>query len=279
MKIISKLLSYSIIYLLKIINFIYKKKGILFSNLIVDEIEANSYLEKIINNTKINFFCPNGIIEWRINTLLTKEPKTIEWINKFEGGNINFWDIGSNIGIFSIYAAIKHKNNIQVKSFEPSTSNLRVLTRNISINKLHNDINVVQMPLFDKDIEFQLMNESRFKEGSALHSFSVNYDYEGKEFLIKNKYNIIGTSIDFLIEKKILDYPDYVKIDVDGTEHLILDGAKKLLSSKNKPKEILVELHEKFETQFLKVFNLMQENHYHLIEEKKGQIEYIFKAK
>ena len=51
-----------------------------------------------------------------------------------------FIDIGANIGLYSIYAAIKHSNS-EVISFEPSTSNLRVLSRNISINKLEEKIN------------------------------------------------------------------------------------------------------------------------------------------
>ena len=52
-----------------------------------------------------------------------------------------FWDIGSNIGLYSIYAKIKHEN-IEIHSFEPSSSNLRVLSRNISINDLENKIKI-----------------------------------------------------------------------------------------------------------------------------------------
>ena len=66
---------------------------------------------------------------------------TIEWINNFKkdyknkSKDIIFWDIGSNIGLFSLYAAKIHKN-CKVYSFEPSTSNLRILSRNIDINDL-----------------------------------------------------------------------------------------------------------------------------------------------
>ncbi len=66
------------------------------------------------------------------------------------------------------------------------------------------------------------MNESIFKEGSALHSFSKNYDYRGKNFQIKNIYNTLGISINKLIFNKILPIPNYIKLDVDGIEHLIL---------------------------------------------------------
>jgi FkbM family methyltransferase len=188
--------------------------------------------------------------------------------------------VGANIGTYSIYAALKHFGKIKINSFEPSTSNLRVLSRNISINNYQNEINIVQLPLFNKNLAFSSMNESRFLEGAALHSFSVDYNYKGEKFNINNKYNLIGTSIDFLLENKVLSSPpNYIKIDVDGAEHLILDGAKKLLSSENKPLEILIELHKEFEDQYNKIFDIMKKYDYELINFYPGQIEYIFRSK
>ena len=90
----------------------------------------------------------------RINTFFTKEPETLAWIDNFEGDNkITFWDIGANIGIYSIYAALSHKN-IQIISFEPSTSNLRVLSQNISKNNLSQKINICQFALTNQKINF-----------------------------------------------------------------------------------------------------------------------------
>ena len=69
-------------------------------------------------------------------SFFTKEPETLDWINNFEQKeNLIFWDIGANIGLYSIYNSIKNKDSITI-SFEPSSSNLRILSRNISINKL-----------------------------------------------------------------------------------------------------------------------------------------------
>ena len=50
---------------------------------------------------------------------------------------------------------------------------------------------------------------------------------------ILNSYKIYGTSIDFIIKNKIIDFPDYVKIDVDGIEDKILNSAQSLLKVKN----------------------------------------------
>ena len=47
-------------------------------------------------------------------------------------------------------------------------------------------------------------------------------------------YSLPGLSLDSMFEKEILkETPSIIKIDVDGIEHLILQGAKKIISSKS----------------------------------------------
>ena len=64
-----------------------------------------------ILNKKIKFFVPNQLLNSRVDTFFTKEPETLEWIQTFDKTKpIIFWDIGSNIGLYSIYAATIHSN-------------------------------------------------------------------------------------------------------------------------------------------------------------------------
>ena len=61
----------------------------------------------------------------------------LEWIDEFgEGGA--FYDIGANIGIYSLYHAVTKSG--KVYSFEPSVFNLRQLAKNISINDFDDKI-------------------------------------------------------------------------------------------------------------------------------------------
>ena len=116
-----------------------------------DFIQKDSYKEINILNKKISFFIPNQLTENRVNTFFTKEPETLEWIDSFDKKeNLIFWDVGANIGLYSIYNALKNRNS-QTISFEPSSSNLRVLSRNVSINNLENDIKIFPMPLTNKE--------------------------------------------------------------------------------------------------------------------------------
>ncbi len=255
---------------LKVINFFSKKifKENLFFK-INETIEVEAYENKKILGNDIKFFVPNKLVSFRVQTYFTKEPETIEWINKFDNTNkFYFWDIGSNIGLFSIYAALKH-SNVTVISFEPSTSNLRILSRNISINSLNNKIQIFQVPLGDKPKSFLQMNESSFSEGSALHSYSKNINHQGHEFSAINNYNIYGTTINDLISENILDVPKYMKIDIDGLEHLVLKEGDKCLSS-NKLKSISIEINENFKEQLDKILEIMKNNNYRFKQKKRS---------
>ena len=261
-------ISYIIYRLLKIIDSIFR----FFTNrsfliYFKDFIENNAYKKINILNTKTSFFIPNRLVEWRVDTFFTKEPETLEWIDGFEKkDNLIFWDIGANIGLYSIYNVIKNKNSVSI-SFEPSSSNLRVLTRNVSINKLENNIKVFPLPLTNKDNQFQIMNESDFIEGGSLNSFGEKFNFEGKIFENKMNYQILGTSINYLIENNTLEIPDYIKIDVDGIEHFILEGASKYLENK-KIKSLSIEINENFKEQYIKVMEIMKKSNFKVLHKK-----------
>ena len=243
----------------KFISLVFRKDIILISKLINKE----TFKTIQIGNKNIDFYIPNQNIIWRVKTLFSKEPETIDFINKFSNKKkIIFWDIGSNIGLYSIYAAVIHKN-IEVISFEPSITNLRTLGLNISRNKLTKKIKIITNPLSDKTNCLSTMKETSSEEGSALNTFRENFDFQGKSFKSKLEYQLLGLSIDYLIKRKILEVPDYIKIDIDGLEHLVLRGAKTILSS-NKIKKISIELNENFQSQYTEVLKVMKKNNFEL---------------
>jgi FkbM family methyltransferase len=254
-------------FLDKIFNIITKRSILVWFK---EFIQNESYKKIQILNQKINFFIPNQLVEWRVDTFHTKEPETLEWIDTFDkSGDFIFWDIGANIGLYSIYNSLKHKKS-QTISFEPSTSNLRVLSRNISINNLFDRIKIFTAPLTKGENKFLIMKEGEFQEGGALNSFGENFDFEGKKFSSKMNYQIYGTNINYLIDNKILDIPDYIKIDVDGIEHLILEGGNKYLSNK-KIKSLSIEINENFTEQHEKVIEIMKKNDFKILHKKHNE--------
>ena len=264
----TKKISYFLYKILLTLDKIFQlitKRSIL--NWFKDFFQKDSYKKISILSKEVNFFIPNQLTDWRIETFFTKEPETLEWIDNFEKKDkIIFWDIGANIGLYSIYSVLRNEN-VSTISFEPSTSNLRVLSRNISINNLENKIKILSAPLSNKENQFLTMNEGDFIEGGALNTFGENYDFAGELFDSKMKYKILGTTIKNLLDNNILEIPNYIKIDVDGIEHLILEGAGKYLKDK-RIKSLSIEINEDFKEQYNKVIEIMDQNEFKLLHKK-----------
>ena len=103
--------------------------------------------------------------------------------------------MGANIGLYSIYAALKYPD-IEIISFEPSTSNLRILSRNISINKLEEKIKINQLPLTKDQNQYLMFEESEFIEGWSMNTLGAGIDFEGKSMTFCRKSM-----------QKIIDFP------------------------------------------------------------------------
>lgn len=253
-------ISYVIILIDNVIYFFFKKN---FRYYLYDTLRLNSLTKILIKKKEIILFNPSHLSKWRVKTFYTKEPETLKWIESFKkDSKIIFWDIGANIGLYSVYVAINFPKS-SIISFEPSTLNLNILSRNISLNNLEKKINIFQIGLTNINNKFFAMNETTLEEGGALSSFAKNYNFEGKNIRKINKYSIFGTKIDYLISNSILKVPDYIKIDVDGTEDVILDGARETLKNK-KIKSILVEVNENFLSQKTNVVKFLNEAGFHL---------------
>ena len=255
-----------LVFLDTIFKTLTKRSVLIYFN---DFIQDSAYKSINILDKKIKFFVPNQLLNWRVDTFFTKEPETIEWIDTFEKKeNLIFWDIGANIGLYSIYNSLKNPKSTTI-AFEPSSSNLRVLTRNISINNLEKNIKVISIPLTNKKNIFQEMKEGQFIEGGAMNSFGEKFDFEGKEFKINMKYILLGTTMNYFIENSILEIPDYIKIDVDGIEHLILEGGDKFLPNQ-KVKSLSIEINENFKEQYEQVLDLMEKNKFEILHKRQN---------
>lgn len=240
------------------INVIFKKdlRGKLYDQL-------QSRIKKVkINNQVIKLYAPGSILKWRADTYFTKEPETLNWIKNFKNykiKNIILWDIGANIGLYSIYAA-KVNKRIKVFSFEPSPNNYKTLGMNISINKLQKKINLITNPLHNCN-QFNSFNESSLIDGSALNSFSNKLNFEGKSFEPDLSFSVLGLSLDFLVKNKLVQMPNFIKIDVDGNEHIILEGMRDLLKNL-KIYEIMIEINLNYKTQYNNIIKFMSKNNF-----------------
>jgi FkbM family methyltransferase len=242
-KVTSKILKYEI----KILG---GKRGELISSTL-----ANEFAPVVLQQTdigKISFFCPGNLPVRRARSLLTKEPMTIEWIMGFKVDDI-FWDIGANIGVYSLFAANRRLN---VLSFEPSPSNFYLLSKNIEINRFDDRISAFCIAFSDYTImdEFYMRNSEL---GGSQSTFAEAVDSQGQMFKPSFKKAMLGFSIDYFIDKFNPPFPNHIKIDVDGAEGRIVEGAQKTLNDK-RLKSILIELDPKREDYYRKVKEIIE---------------------
>jgi FkbM family methyltransferase len=187
----------------------------------------------------IRFYCLDTLPLWRAETLLTKEPETIEWIDSMEEGDVLF-DIGANVGIYTVYAAINRK--VKVCAFEPLAANYFLINKNIETNGLSDVARAYCLALNDIDIIGSFhVSDTGF--GSALSSFNDPVDYKGDHYVAQFEQAMLGMSLDSFIEKYQPDFPTHLKIDVDGIEDKIIDGAVKTLADP-RIRSISIELDE-----------------------------------
>lgn len=196
----------------------------------------NQFRQTTIRGQTIYFSFVSGTwLNRRFLDIENLEPDTLTWIDEMVEGSI-LWDVGANVGSYSIYAAIS--KNMSVVAFEPSPFNLEFLTRNIWLNKLENKITVIPVALseFTSRAQFSMKRIEWAGSGSTFEEHRIqNLDNESFN------YTTIGLSADKVCETFNLPYPDYLKLDVDGIEAAILAGSPKALLNL---RSILVELPE-----------------------------------
>ena len=190
----------------------------------------------------LTFAVPNKINLFRVDSFSIKEPETLEWIDAIPQGSV-LWDIGANIGLYTCYAA--KARGCRVFAFEPSIFNLELLARNISLNGLTREATIIPLPLTDA-LTISTLNMTTTEWGGAMSTFDQTYTHDGSMLKKVFEFRTIGLSMDEALALLRNAQPDYIKMDVDGIEHLILKGGAGVLRS---IKGVLIEINDEFEQQ------------------------------
>ncbi|MDI1270382.1 MAG: FkbM family methyltransferase [Polaromonas sp.] len=217
------------------------------------------------NGIELTFAVPNSMNHFRIETFSTKEPETLQWIDRMEQGSV-VWDIGANVGLYSCYAA--KARGCTVFAFEPSVFNLELLARNIFLNDLTGKVTMMPLPLADR-LATSTLNMSMTDWGGALSTFGESYSYDNKPLIKVFEFRTLGLSMDDAVKRLELAQPDYIKMDVDGIEHLILKGGFDVLA---KVKGVLIEINEEFTEQSVDSFRYLSECGLELIEKRHSEM-------
>ncbi len=202
------------------------------------------YAETLVGTVPVRFVQTNRLSEKRIDTLFTKEPTTIPWLESMQPGDV-LVDIGANVGMYSIYAA--KVAGARVYAFEPEALNYAELNKNIFVNGLHGQVTAYCLAMSNENRVDRLLLGG-FAEGLSHHDFGENTWTQDKDFgAIKTakderlEQGCVSFSLDSLVAGGSIPIPKHIKIDVDGIESRVVDGCWHTLSGSG-VESILIEI-------------------------------------
>ncbi|GAC19923.1 FkbM family methyltransferase [Paraglaciecola arctica] len=196
----------------------------------VDNIEKHGaeVTEVLVRNVKCCFATESRRTLWQGVGLEHIEPDLLDFIDKIELGSV-FFDIGASNGIFSIYAANKGLN---VYAFEPEIQNFGLLGKNVFLN--NNSLGTLH--------SFNIALSDQTRQGQM---FIANYE-AGGHMKILDTPQLVGSDskfepafiqnslcykLDDFIALFSIPSPNYIKIDVDGSEYQTLCGMEAVLDT------------------------------------------------
>lgn len=180
--------------------------------------------------------------EQRRLTPCGKEPWTVEWIEKFVKPGQVLYDVGANVGVYSLIAAKATEGKARVVAFEPGYENFAALCHNIVANNCSESISPLPIGL-DAQTRLNVFSYSDLQAGAAMHTFGKSASrYEVSEATVYTQ-PVLAFALDDLIPQFGLPVPNHLKLDVDGTETEVLQGARRTLESPSL-QSVMVEIRE-----------------------------------
>lgn len=210
---------------------IYKKEGITtLLQRALRKVHRDAYCKSMsvrgrysftLGNQTVTFSAPTSTMVRRNRNRFKAEKQILrDFISEIEKDDV-VYDIGANTGLYTLFAA-RACSDGEVVAFEPYPPNLDILEKDIARNQLQN-VKTVDVALSDSvgDIEFSQPSEDDVGYGSS--SIEANES--------KASIEVPTTTGDHLIADEEIPAPNVIKIDVEGSESLVLRGLRKTLSA------------------------------------------------
>lgn len=202
-------------------------------------------LELAVRGLKLAFRVDTHSMLWTAGCLEQIEPELLDWIDTLERKSV-FYDIGASTGPFALYAAAR---GLRVIAIEPEAQNYALLEMNHFLNRarfLH-PITTLNAAISD---EYGLGKIYCANYIAGAHEKILDAPKpvlgEGKEFTPQHIQTVVKYPLDKIIRDCKLPAPSYLKIDVDGAEAKLIEGARETLASPAL-KELYIELEARTE--------------------------------
>jgi len=171
-----------------------------------------------------------------------KEPWTARWLEREVGGSDVLWDIGANIGGYSLIAARAGAG--RVVAVEPSPATYAALCENLTLNGL--EAAVIPLPvLLGRETGMQTLALSDAAAGAASHWIGATAP-QSEAVSVAARVAVMAARLDDLVVWLGLPPPTLVKLDVDGAEAGVLAGGEATFS-RPELRSMLIEIERRRE--------------------------------
>lgn len=166
-----------------------------------------------------------------------KEYETVCNIYKenFKSDNLFIIDAGANVGYASLYFSNQFAN-YKIISIEPEPSNFNILTKNISDNKLNNNILPYKKALWHCITTLELFTDNKKEWG-----FSVN------EITNNNANKTETITINEILKVENKEVINILKVDIEGAEYEIFLHDDRYTNFILKTQLLAIEIHDRAE--------------------------------
>jgi FkbM family methyltransferase len=215
---------------------------------------ADSIIQFCILGTRVAGPKNSGAIDFFLGDKHKDEVSQLKYVIENIEKNEVFVDVGSAYGLFS--SVVANRTNAEVHAFDPLKINYLFLELNSELNDY--DFNCYQKAVSNS------AGETSLNTFNSTEHTQINGD--------KGSNTIEQVKLD-----DFLDDIDYIKIDVEGAEMRVLEGAKKLIEKKRPV--ILLEVHndaslESFGDNRAKILEFLRQNEYKIPKKLKSEIKH-----
>jgi FkbM family methyltransferase len=222
---------------------------------IIRNILKNEFIKKTVNDYKMILLTNDRGISRSLILFGSREEDKKFILSSIINDNMNVFDIGSNIGYYSMFFLRKIKNG-KLLAIEPSYENIELCKKNLKLNGINiNEVNFINGAASDKN------GKKKFYLSKQSNLHSLNPEGSAKKFLSGEIRDINTFSIYNL--SKTYFKPDLIRMDVEGHECEIISGMIKHIKSKLIRPHICFEPHissysneANFNSILKKLFNL-----------------------
>lgn len=203
---------------------------------------SDTVIEINVRDVSLRQYVPNEILRFNAECLSELEPETLSWIDSFTPGSV-YYDVGASTGPYAHYAIIK--TQADSICFEAEGQNFAVLQMNSWLNK-------ERLPHQPKAFNIAISDQcgtneiycAKYEAGYHMKILGQPVRVgESVKFEPDHVQHVMTISLDDAQRTFGLPCPHYLKVDVDGAEREVIQGAVDTLGNPQL-KSIMIELHD-----------------------------------